>query len=170
MRVEFARVVRLDTIGDGQDVRIEADDVERNALAERFGLGALNTLSAEWRLRPVTEGVSGEARVVAAGAQSCVTTGRPVPFAIDITEALLFGREEPGSSGDEVELDERDLDRVPIENGVIDLGEATAQSLLLTLDPYPRAPDADAYRRDLGIVTEVEASPFAALLGLTKCS
>lgn len=166
MKTEFGRAVRLDTIGDGRDERIEADEDERAALAARFGLDALDALSAEWRLRPVTDGVAGEARIVASGAQNCVTTGEPVRFAIDTTEALLFAHEEPGSPDEEMELDERTLDRVAIEGGTIDLGEATAQSLVLALDPYPRAPDADTRRRDLGIATEVEASPFAALLGL----
>ncbi len=168
MRLEFARPVRLDTIGDGRDERIEADEDERAALAARFGFGSLDSLSAEWRLRPVTDGVAGEARIVASGTQSCVTTGEPVHFAIDTTDALLFAYEEPGSLDEEIELDERDLDRLSIEGGTIDLGEATAQSLVLALDPYPRAPDADTRRRALGIATEVEASPFAALLGLKR--
>ena len=166
MTPEFARPVRLDTIGSARVERVEADAAERMSLAARFGLDALEMLEADWRLRPVTDGVAGDARVRATGAQSCVTTGDPVPFALDVTETLLFATPQAHAPDEELELDERDLDRIAITGGAIDLGEATAQTLALALDPYPRSPDADQRRRDLGIASEAEAGPFAALLAL----
>ena len=48
-----------------------------------------------------------------------------------------------------------------------DLG-AVAETLALSLDPFPRAPDADAVLRAAGVLSEDEAvtGPFAALKGL----
>ena len=52
----------------------------------------------------------------------------------------------------------------PIAAGEIDLGEAVAQQLAVSLDPYPRAPGAT-----LASTGEAEAqSPFAALAALKK--
>ena len=59
---------------------------------------------------------------------------------------------------------------MPIEDGAIDLGEAAAETLLLALDPYPRAPNADAVLREAGVKPEGEEErepgPFAALAAL----
>lgn len=163
---ELSRPVRVDTVGGGRAVTVTASQEERAALVTRFELGSLDRLTGEWRLRAVVGGVEASGRIVAAGAQACVTTGEPVPFALDSDVALLFTDAPSFGSDAEVELSDPELDQLPIEAGLIDLGEATAQSLALELDPYPRAPDADERAAALGIRTEVEASPFAALLGL----
>lgn len=168
---ELSRPVRLDSVGNGCTESVEATEGERTALVARFGLESLDRLTAEWRLRAVAAGVEAEGRVRAAGAQACVTTGEPVPFTLDSPLVLLFTHQAEGEPDEEIELTNSDLDTLPIEGepidgGVIDVGEATAQSFALELDPYPRAPDADELRRALGIASEVEASPFAALLGL----
>lgn len=167
MTPEFARPVRLDTIGRGRAERLVADEAERRGVATRFALEALDRLEADWTLSPNDEGILATGRIRADGAQSCVTTGEPVPFRQDATVRLLFTHDPlPEPTIEEFELDTDDLDRVEIEGGTIDLGEATAQSMALDLDPWPRAPDADERRRELGIATEVETSPFAKLLGL----
>ena len=165
MTPEFARPVRADTIGAKREQAVAADSAERAALAERFGLDSLERLEGRWTIEPHDEGVLATGRVVAAGAQPCVTTAEPVPFAIDATAELIFTRDPlPELTDEELMADEPD--RVEMAGGDLDLGEATAQTMALELDPWPRAPDADARRRELGIATEVEASPFAKLLGL----
>ena len=68
-----------------------------------------------------------------------------------------------------MELAEGELDIVPYEGGAIDLGEAAAQTLVLALDPWPRAPDADVALRAAGVLREGEEGPgnaFAKLKGL----
>jgi hypothetical protein len=55
---------------------------------------------------------------------------------------------------------------VPIEGGSIDLGEAVAETMALALDPYPRAPGAEAALRAAGVLTEDEARPAGKLAGL----
>jgi hypothetical protein len=40
---------------------------------------------------------------------------------------------------------------------------AIADSLMLSLDPYPRGPNADAALQAAGVLSEEQAGPFAAL-------
>jgi uncharacterized metal-binding protein YceD (DUF177 family) len=50
----------------------------------------------------------------------------------------------------------------------IDLGSAIADTLALSLDPYPRCAEADAALKEAGVTSEEQASPFAALAALKK--
>ena len=170
---EFSRIVRLNELGDGRRERhIAADEAERAALARRFGLIALDRLEATLTLAPDPLGVRVTGTLSAALAQPCVATGDPVPAALDLPFALLFVREgeaaapDPEAIADEIELSDEDCDVLPLDGERIDIGEAVAQSLALGLDPYPRSPDADARLKDLGVLSEEEAGPFAALAAL----
>ena len=49
------------------------------------------------------------------------------------------------------------------DGAVIDLGGAIADTLALSLDPYPRSAGADAALKEAGVLTEEQASPFAVL-------
>jgi hypothetical protein len=52
----------------------------------------------------------------------------------------------------------------------IDLGEAVAQTLGLSINPYPRSSEADIALKAAGVKDEGEheAGPFAALAALRK--
>jgi len=164
---EFSRPLRIDDLGRAPVSRdIEATPAERAALTQRFDLAALDRLAAELTAERIADGVALRGRVHAAGAQTCVISGLPVPFTIDEPLALRFERHaEPAS--DEIELSAGDLDVLPIEGDAIDLGEETAQAMELALDPYPKASEAELaeYRRHL--VTEEELArarnPFGVL-------
>lgn len=163
---EFSRPVRLDTLGDGvRHIAIEANEAERAALARRFGLLGVGRLTAEADLRNAAGGVLASGRLQAAVTQACVASGEPVPATVDETFALKF-MSEGRVTEDEVELEEGDLDIIGFEGGAIDLGEAAAQTLMLALDPFPRAPDADAVLREAGVLDEQDVGPFAALKAL----
>ena len=51
---------------------------------------------------------------------------------------------------------------------MIDLGGAIADTLALGLDPYPRSAGAEAALKQVGVMTEAQASPFAVLANLRK--
>jgi hypothetical protein len=55
-------------------------------------------------------------------------------------------------------------------NGPVWLSSITpaAQTLALALDPYPRAPRADAALKAAGVIDESQTGPFAALGALIK--
>jgi uncharacterized metal-binding protein YceD (DUF177 family) len=163
---EFSRLERVDAIGEGErQVAIEADAAERAALAGRFGLVAVDALSAELALRREASGIVVRGRVRGRVRQACVVTDAPIDTEIDEPLALRFVADGQ-SEAEEVELGAEDLDTVPLEGGAIDLGEATAETMALALDPFPRAAGAEAVLRAAGVLSEEEARPanaFAAL-------
>lgn len=165
---EFSRPIALDTLGEApRKVAIEAGDAERAALAQRFGLLAIASLSAEAELHRDGDVITAKGRVRGEVTQSCVASGAPVPARVDEPFELAFRPEPAGAmSEEEVELGESEMDVVFYTGGAVDLGEAVAETLSLALDPYPRAPDADAALNAAGVKNEDEAGPFGALVGL----
>jgi len=163
----FAHQLRLDQIHDGERLDLTADETERRSIAERLGLNALARLDAHVCLSRTGSVVRAEGRIAATLEQSCVVTGAPVPAHVDEPFALLF-RPEPEASGsdDEVELGEEDCDVAFYDGAIIDLGSAIADTLALSIDPYPRSASADAALKEAGVLTEEQASPFAALAAL----
>lgn len=138
---EFSRPIELARLGALEAVYpIAATSAEREALARRFDLLALDRLEAEIRLQRLARGmvrVSGSfaAEVV----QACVITLAPLAARLADRFTVLYG---PGEADETVVLDyESDLVE-PLEGSVIDIGEAVAQQLAVALEPYPRAPGA----------------------------
>jgi len=165
---EFSRTVRADTIGvDPKHLHVEAEEAERAALAKRFGLVGLGRLEADVEVSRRTADIVAQGRLRAAVEQSCVATGEPVPAQIDESFTVYF-RQPPASGGgeEEIELGEDEMDVIFSDAGMVDVGEAVAQTLALHLDPYPRAPGAEAALKAAGVKDEGEAGPFGALAGL----
>ena len=169
---EFSRPYSLDSLStEPVQVQIEAGPEEREALARRFGLVALDSLAAEAELRRSGDTATAIGRLRAHVTQSCVASGEPVEAELAEDFRVDF-RPSPGDvrPEEELELGEGELDVTFYEGGAIDLGEAVAQTLLLGLDPYPRSPEAEAALREAGVKSEeearAEASPFAALAAL----
>ena len=169
MTDRFAHQLRLDQIRDGERLELVADDAERSAIANRLALPGIERLEAHVGLGRTGDIVRASGRLVAALQQSCVVTSEPVPAHIDAPFELVF-MPTPSSNGpdDEIELGEDDCDVVFYDGGSIDLGTAIADTLALSLDPYPRSAGADAALREAGILTEEQASPFAALAQLKR--
>ena len=171
---EFSRPVRLDTIGaEPRGMEIEAGPAERAALAKRFDIVSLDALDARATLirRAAEVHAAGELR--AKLVQACVATGVDLPTQVDAPFAIMFRDSVPTDVPDAgLELSEGELDVVFFEGGSIDLGEAVAETLALEIDPYVRAPDADAVLREAGVLSEAEAQAaggaFAGLAALKK--
>ena len=167
MTPEFSRTWRIDMLGAPRQVEIEADERERAALAKRFGLVAIDSLEAQATLSRQGETVTAAGTIRAAVTQSCVATGEPVEARVDEPFELVFRpRPEAGRSDEEVELRLAELDVVFYDGASIDIGEAVAETLALSLDPYPRAPGAEEALKAAGVRSEKEAGPFGALAGL----
>lgn len=167
MTPEFSRPIRIDTIGETpRSIAIAAEAAEREALARRFMLVSIGGLEAEAEVRRDGEIIFVEGRLRAEVAQSCVASGEPLPASIDAPFILRFVPEERLDAAEEIELSEEDCDTLAYAGGAIDLGEAVAETLALTLDPFPRGPDADAALKAAGVLDESDAGPFAALKGL----
>lgn len=165
---EFSRPVRIDQLArHAQPVTITAGAAEREALAKRFHLVSLDRLEADYALNEENGAVFARGRVRATLAQPCVATGVAVPEKIDTDFLLRFVKEgQDMADGEELELDAEDCDTIGYDGLVIDMGEAVAETVALAMTPYPRSPDADSHLREAGVLTEEQASPFAALLSL----
>ncbi len=171
---EFSRRVVVEEIAAAGDTReIVAEPEERDALARRFGLLAFAELSASLRLQPLGHGlVRVEGRLTAAVEQRCVVTLEPIARRIEVSFAVVYGPTAAAAATHEVVMTaDEDAPPESIEDGAIDLGEATAQQLGLALDDFPRAPNADldslrAELRGLRRVADPPCGPFAALAAL----
>ncbi|WP_313804053.1 DUF177 domain-containing protein [Sphingobium sp.] len=165
---EFSRPVRIDQLArHAQPLTITADAAEREALARRFHLLALDRLEADYALSEENGAIFARGHARAALAQPCVATGVAVPETIDTDFLLRFVKEGTDlPEGDELELDAEDCDTIGFDGLVIDIGEAVAETVALAMTPYPRSPEADGYLREAGVLSEEQASPFAALLSL----
>ena len=169
MSDRFAHQLRLDQIRDGERLDLAADDAERSAIAKRLGLQSLERLEAHVCLDRSGEIVRAKGRLLAALGQSCVVTGDPVAAHVDEPFSLLFTPEPaPGGPDEEIELGESDCDTVFYDGAAIDLGGAIADTLALSLDPYPRSAAAEATLKEAGVLSEEQASPFAVLAKLRK--
>jgi uncharacterized metal-binding protein YceD (DUF177 family) len=167
---EFSRRVALSEIpARGLDLDIAAEAGERAALARRFAILDLRSLTARVRLRPIAGGdlVRMTGRLAAEVVQSCVVSLEPVESAISEDFDLTFG----SAGAEDGDLGEFDFDAPdppdPIVGGAIDAGEAVAEQLALALDPFPRAGDA-VFTPPLPAAPERNSSPFAALARLKK--
>jgi uncharacterized metal-binding protein YceD (DUF177 family) len=169
MTDRFARHLRLDQVRDGERLDLVADEAERAAIAKRLDLAALDRLEAHVCLERTDDLIRAKGRLLASLDQSCVVTGEPVAAHIDEPFALMFVPEPPVARPDEeVELGAGDLDVVFHDGAAIDLGSALADTLALSLDPYPRSAGAEAALKEAGVLTEEQASPFAVLARLKK--
>ena len=162
MTVEFTLKLPLAKIGNhAQPVRIEATDAALKAVADRFGLASLGRLIANLEVSRAGKGALVKGRFEADAVQSCIISGEPLPVTVADDIELRF---EPDTSapGQEVELEEAALDVIPIDGDSIDLAEAVAQSLLLALDPYPRASEEVLARVRRHLLSEEEAAEAEA--------
>ena len=172
-QAEFSRPIAADQIGPQETEReIVANATERARLVERFGLLALDRLSATLSLKRGRGGlIQVHGRLEAEVVQACVVTLEPVRSRLSESFTVAFGTGPTAATGAVViGLEEADPPEELIE-GRIDLGETVAQQLAVALDPYPHAPAADetAAAPDEGEAdAEKKASPFAALARLRE--
>jgi uncharacterized metal-binding protein YceD (DUF177 family) len=166
---EFSHVVPLSEIG-GKAVHhtLLANDAERAALAKRFGLTALDSLTAEVTLSSDDIGIIATGSLAADVMQICVVSGAPVPRHIAESFAIRFSPEPIFEPDSEIELEVEETDTMFHDGRVIDLGEAVAQTLALAIDPFPRSPDAEDVLQEAGLKDEQPTGPFAALAALRK--
>ncbi len=164
---EFSRTLRVDTLGTTpRALSIGANEEERAALARRFGLIGIERLSAEAALTRSGDEVRAVGTLVAAVTQSCVATDLPVPETVEERFEIRFRPQPETSAEEEIELSEGELDVVFYDGASIDVGEAVAETMSLSLDPYPRSPQAETALKQAGVKSEEEAAPVSPLAGL----
>ena len=169
MTDDFAHRLPLNQIRDGERIDLNADEDERKAVADRLALRGLDRLNAHATLERKGEIVRAVGRLKASVRQSCVVTDEPVDAHVDEAFDIHFVPEPRIDSPDEeVELVASDCDVVFHDGAAIDLGSAIADTLALSLDPYPRSAGAMTALKEAGVLSEAEAGPFAALAKLKR--
>lgn len=177
--VEFSRPLRAESVHmRGRTERLTATPAECAALAARFDILAVSSLTAQIELRPHRrDGLALSGHLVADVVQACVVSLEPVPAHIEVDFERVFepGAEDPNESFSVDDLFDPDAEDPPepLIDGIVDLGEVVAEELALSLDPYPRAPDAEipAQYRDTDEEDPAQARagdthrPFAVLKG-----
>lgn len=167
LRVPVAEVDR-----EPRSYLVEATEEERMALVARFELVRLDSLSAEVRVwnGGNEEGIHVEGHIRASLAQRCVTTLATVDEELDTPFELILVDPETADQmdADEAYLDPEIPDYDALEGNEIALGEIVAQTLSISMDPYPRAADAalDVAKSGHVAVNEPELekpNPFAVL-------
>jgi hypothetical protein len=157
----------------GTFVTVEATVEERAALARAYDLHDVETLTARFNLvrRGKTIGVTG--RVKAHITQVCVVTVEPFPSDVDETVDLTYAPEaQVAEAWERIAKAEASGTNAPVEDppdmisdGRIDLGLLTAETLSLSLDPYPKKPGV-AFEAPEEPVADPDESPFSLLARL----
>jgi uncharacterized metal-binding protein YceD (DUF177 family) len=168
---EFSYIVKLDEIGAGSaQYKIAADVQARLGLMARFDLLALDMLEGEILLIKSGTSIRATGHMRAQIAQVCIASGDSLPAAINVPFDIIFTPEPDVDTDTEIELENGDCDMMFHNGKVIDIGEAVAQTLWLSLDPYPRSPEAAKKLKAAGVKSEDEierdSGPFGALAAL----
>lgn len=168
MSGQFALILPLGSIRDGDRIDLAADEAECAAIAEQLGLAGLGALKAHAVIDRDGTAVVARGRISAALEQACVVSGEPIATRIDEPFELRFVPDPGGQPDEEVELAADDLDTIFHDGAAIPLGQALLDTLALAIDPYPRGPNAAAALQEAGVLSEEEAGPFAALAALKR--
>jgi len=162
---ELIRLIKPRALPAGT-LTVEASEVERTALAARFGVTAIHKLVATVSFDTKDEAVIAAGSLSATIEQPCAVTQDDFVYSVEEPLTLRFvpAQPEPELAPDEeVELDSDDLDEIEYDGETFDLGEAIAQSLALAIDPYREGPGADAVRKATGIVSDEDQAPSGPL-------
>lgn len=171
---ELSRPVRVEDL-KAQDFTLEIhpSDRELEKLCARLQVDALEGLSAQASLRLLQNGdVLLKAQFQARVQQTCVVTLEPVASEISSAFKTTYSDtadEDWGHGEEEFAALEEDIDPPePIQDGMIDVGEAISEHLALEIDPFPRVKGAtfDGYSTGNARVDEAapaQKNPFAVL-------
>jgi uncharacterized metal-binding protein YceD (DUF177 family) len=172
------RIVKVETIRDGQEEIIEAKPDELSEIASLQDLKALESLVFTYTLRKASGGsVRLKGRLQADATQTCVVTLEPVEAPVDMPVQAEFWplrriqsiereQAEAGSEADPL----ADWPE-PIVDGTVDLGTLIYETFALALDPYPRREGGSLEWQNEGgedDLQETRENPFAALEKLKK--
>ena len=165
---EFSRPIDVRQC-EGKATTLIANEDERAALSLRFGLVRIDSLTAELALTREDRSVEAHGTLRAAIVQPCAVSADDIAVTVNERLALRFVPETADHATEaEIEFAADDCDEIEYAGSHIDLGEAVAQSLALSIDPFLTGPNAEAARQQTGIGTPEDASPFAVLLNETR--
>jgi hypothetical protein len=154
------------------EVHVEADQRERQGLAELWKVLSVDALSADLKIRRwKKDGVKVFGRIGGKVTQACVVTLDPVQSDIDeeidqiyVPEGSVLARVPANDQGEMIiDPDGPDLPET-FTGDQIDVGAIVAEFAAMGLDPYPRKPgvEFEPHIENSG-GTDSKPSPFAVL-------
>ncbi|MGH6922634.1 MAG: YceD family protein [Propylenella sp.] len=149
----------------GRRFRVEANAVERVALARELGIPEVTELTADLDVRALGGGAySVRGALVATVVQTDVVTLDPVPQAVSeaIDLTLVAAESAAGAAASEPK---ESVGPDAFHGGRIALGAIVREYLALGLDPYPRAPGVE-FPGHIEDDSAADASPLASLAKL----
>ncbi len=141
-------------------------------IRKRFDLVALNSMSASVAVNSKAndEGILLEGHVRADLVQRCIASLADVPEIVDAPFTLLLVDPETANrmDADESFLDTDQPEYDALEGDIVEVGEIVAQTVAISMNPYPRAEGAELtglQNKDISFnEPELEKkNPFAAL-------
>lgn len=157
---------------DAKSFTLTATESQLADLTERFGLVELNTLNASVSVssKGAEEGILLKGEVKADLVQRCITTLVDVPETVDTPFELLLVDPETADrmDADESFLDAEQPEYDALEGDIVEVGEIVAQTVAISMNPYPRAEGAaltSGNKQGISVnEPELEKkNPFAAL-------
>ncbi len=159
----LSRPIEITSIrSDGSAFHVETSDAERAALAERFGIPGIASLTADFLLRKKGPHVRVTGVVFGRFTQVCILTLEP--FDTDFREEVEVAFDEDPAKALELRPEEEAPDL--IVGGIIDVGALAGEFTALALDPYPRKPGAVFEFTDKMDKGDEKPAPFGALASL----
>lgn len=166
MTTEFSREFDVRQC-EGKAAHIEANEAERAALSQRFGIVRIARLEADVVLHRKDRVVDATGTLSADIVQACAVSAEDLPATVREEIAVRFVPEVRIYAPDEeIELSAEERDEIEYNGSHFDLGEAVAQTLALAIDPFAVGPEAAEARKRPELNGEPEAGPFAALKNL----
>ena len=166
---EFSRLISvLDIEAVGTEFNISANSLECDALAKRFSVKHVQSLSAKLIFsKPKGESLPNlEARYFAEITQICVVTLEPMTSIIESKFFCTFAEKDVSNIDEEILFTVNDVDPPEfINNGFFDAGELLSEHLLLEIDPFPRVVGAEFCQSNIFSTTKVKYrfNPFEKL-------
>lgn len=169
VNLEFSRPFNVrEMVPEGATETINATPDECDAIAARFGVGSVFSLSAtigiqSWKRGGFRARGDASAKVT----QICVVTLEPFEQVVHASLDQVFveksGKLAVDNTDIVVSIDEEDFGYV--DEGNIELGEFAVEALILELDPYPRKQGAEFSLSTTGETADEanRENPFAAL-------
>ncbi len=175
MGYELSRPVVVEELPNhGRKIDLQPTVEEMATIASRLDLVTLDKLEGIVKIRPeIGREIVAEGEIITSFVQNCVVTGE------SIIQTMTFQLERRYSEdASEFNIKDEDDDIIvlpmddgpdPIEDGIIDVGEAVVEELALLIPPYPRVPGAEFN----DIIEDADGgddkpNPFAKLAALKK--
>ena len=170
MTPEFSRPIILQELEqEVSSLHFEAEPAERTALANRFGLLELKSLTADVTLtkqESADEPLRIDAKFSAQLVQECVISLEPVPAKLEGSFACTFtisGTTEVDEFEIEVDPEAEDPPEILVD-GQFDAGELIAEHFGLHINPFPKAEGAVFDASKVASREEMDINnPFAML-------